>query len=66
VALFFHSRYSAGEARSWTLPTTGVTLASWSGFEYGSGASRVAYTVLKMAVFGPMPRASATNEMDQG
>jgi hypothetical protein len=25
----------------------------------GSGASSVAYTMLKMAVFGPMPRANA-------
>ena len=41
-------------------PAIGVTLASWSGFENGSGANSVAYTMLKMAVFGPMPRASAT------
>src|SRR4029453_10908911 len=59
-ALFFHSRYSAGDTRSWTSPTIGETLTSWSGFEYGSGANTVAYTMLKIAVFGPIPRASAT------
>jgi len=57
VARSFHSRYSAGDVR--LSPTIGETLTSWSGSGNGSGASSVAYTMLKMAVFGPMPRASA-------
>src|SRR5919106_4225267 len=60
VARSFHSRYSAGDARLWLSPTIGETLTSWSGSGNGSVASSVAYTMLKMAVFGPMPRASAT------
>src|SRR5918996_2763081 len=60
VARSFHSRYSAGDVRLWLSPTIGETLTSWSGSGYGSGASSVAYTMLKIAVFGPMPRANAT------
>ena len=34
-------------------------MTSWSGCGYGNGAGSVAHTTLKMAVFDPMPSASA-------
>ena len=39
------------------------TRTSWSGFLNGSGRSRIALTTLKMAVFAPMPSASASTAM---
>ena len=60
VAASFQARASPDETV--LRPPDGLfdhSITSWSGSAYGSGASRVACTTLKIAVFGPMPSASA-------
>src|SRR5216684_3195251 len=64
VLWLFQSRKSPAETPLRFPLIFDQTMTSWSGFGYGMGERRVAWTTLKMAVFAPIPRMSARRATD--